>query len=92
RPLSAELIADRIDVVARAHGDLVDELDRIAASRAPVSELIAARLETLARRLRPAAQLRAELGDLDPKLLQAGVAVWAARRAAAIPAPLDDAS
>ena len=84
---TADVVADLIDAVAAAGGFLADELDMIAASRAPVSEGTALRLEALAARLRPAATVRARLGDLEPAALEAGVRAWVARRGA--PAALD---
>lgn len=84
---TAAAVADLIDAVEAAAGLLAEELDGIAASRAPVSEGTALRLEVLAARLRPAVRMRARLGDLEPAALEAGVRVWVARRGA--PAALD---
>ena len=53
------------------------------ATTAPVNELIVSRLEALLDRLRPAARLRPELGELDAELLNAAASVCAARRATA---------
>jgi len=84
---TADAVAIPIEAVAAASGFLADELDVIAASRAPVSEGTALRLEALAARLRPAARSCARLGGLQPVVPEAGVRVWLARRGA--PAALE---
>jgi len=84
---TADAVAVPIEAVAAAGGFLADELDVIAASRAPVSEGTALRLAALAARLRPAARSRARLGELEPAVLKAGVHAWLARRGA--PAAVD---
>jgi hypothetical protein len=81
--LTAEVVPDRIEEVAAADGELADELDLIGATTTLVSELIVSRLEVLLDRLRPAARLRTELGELDAELLNAAASVGAARRATA---------
>jgi hypothetical protein len=80
---TAEQVADLLAAVAAANGLIAVEADRISNSRAAVSLATLDRLSELTAELRPGAQARALLSDLDPDLLLAGTSVWLARRRAA---------
>lgn len=76
---TAEQVADLFTIVAAANGLFAAEADRISNSRAAVSLAALDRLSELAAELRPGAEARAVLSDLDPDLLLAGTSVWLAR-------------
>ena len=73
-------VADLLATVAAANGLIAAEADRLSNSRAAVSLATLERLTTLTDELRPGAEARAVLSELDPDLLLAGTSVWLARR------------
>jgi len=75
-----EHVVALLEVVYRANGLLADELDRLASSRASVSDASVAGLLRLAEDLRPGAAARAQLAAFDPEVQVAGAAEWIARR------------
>ena len=75
-----EHVVGLLEVVYRANGRMAEELDRLAASRASVSEASVTRLLRLAEDLRPGAAARAHLAELDQEVQVAGAAEWIARR------------
>jgi hypothetical protein len=75
-----EHVVALLEVVYQANGRLADELDRLAASRASVSEASVTRLLRLAEDLRPGAAARADLAELDQEVQVAGAEEWIARR------------
>ena len=75
-----EHVVALLEVVYRANGLLAAELDRLASSRASVSDASVTGLLRLAEDLRPGAAARAHLAALDPELQVAGAAEWIARR------------
>lgn len=75
-----EHVVALLEVVYRANGVLADELDRLASSRASVSDAGVAGLLRLAEDLRPGAAARAQLAAFDPELQVVGAAEWIARR------------
>lgn len=79
-PLGAEQVADLLESVFAANGRVAAEAERLAGSRASVSEATIERFTRLAAGLRPAVEARAILAGLDPELLLAGTAVWRNRR------------
>lgn len=79
---TAEQVADLLAAVAAANGLMAVETDRITSSRATVSLATLDRLTRLTAELRPGAQARAQLSELDPELPLAGTSVWLARRRA----------
>ncbi len=76
---TAEQVADLLATVAAANGLFAGEADWISSSRATVSLAALDRLSKLAAELRPGAEARAVLSDLDPDLPLAGTSVWLAR-------------
>jgi hypothetical protein len=81
--ISADDVADRIEVVAGADRALADVIDWIGGRRAPVCVEAVTRLDWLLGRLREGVRVRAELTVLDPALLRAGGVLWIRRRSAA---------
>ncbi len=81
---TVEQVADLLATVAAANGLIAAEADRISSSRAAVSLATLDRLTELTTELRPGAEARAVLSELDPDLLLAGTSVWLARRRAVI--------
>lgn len=79
---TVEQVADLLATVAAANGLIAAEADRISSSRAAVSLATLDRLTELTTDLRPGAEARAVLSELDPDLLLAGTSVWLARRSA----------
>jgi hypothetical protein len=75
-----EHVVALLEVVYQANGRMAAELDRLAASRASVSEASVTRLLRLAEDLRPGAAARAHLAALDQEVQVAGAAEWIARR------------
>ncbi|WP_375504475.1 hypothetical protein [uncultured Jatrophihabitans sp.] len=86
-PVTVDLVADLLATVAAANGLIAAEADRISNSRAVVSLATLERLATLTAELRPGAEARAVLAELDPDLLLAGTSVWLARRRSAAAGP-----
>lgn len=80
RPVTADAVADLLEVLAAANGRLRLELAALVDSPAAVSQVTVGRLESLATQMRPAAQVRAELAAVDHELLLAGTAVWVRRQ------------
>lgn len=78
--LTVDQVADLLAMVAAANGRISAEADLITNSRAAVSLATLDRLSKLTAELRPGAEARAVLSDLDPDLLLAGTSVWLARR------------
>lgn len=85
RATTAEQVADLLATLAAANGLVAAESDRISSSPAAVSMAALDRLTRLRNELRPGAQARAHLFELDPDLLPAGTSVWLARRRSATP-------
>lgn len=75
-----EHVVALLEVVYQANGRMADELDRLASSRASVSEACVLGLLRLAEDLRPGAVARAQLATLDQEVQVAGAAEWIARR------------
>jgi len=73
-------VANLLETVARANALFAAEVDRIAGSRALISQASVDRLARLADRLRPGEVARAQLSELDPEVLLAGTSVWLQRR------------
>ena len=69
-----------LEVVYQANGRMAAELDRLASSRASVSEASVTGLLRLAEDLRPGAAARAHLAELEQDVQVAGAAEWIARR------------
>lgn len=92
RATTAEQVADLLATLAAANGLIAAESDRISSSRAAVSMATLDRLTRLTDELRPGAQARAQLSELDPDLLLAGTSVWLARRRSATPTELSAAA
>ena len=69
-----------LEVVYQANGRMAAELDRLASSRASVSDASVTRLLRLADDLRPGAAARTQLAALDHDVQVAGAAEWIARR------------
>jgi len=75
-----EHVVALLEVVYQANGRLAAELDRLAWSRASVSEASVTGLLRLAEDLRPGAAARAHLAALEQDVQVAGAAEWIARR------------
>lgn len=75
-----EHVVALLEVVYQANGRMADELDRLASSRASVSEASVTRLLRLAEDLRPGAAARTHLAALEQEVQVAGAAEWIARR------------
>lgn len=73
-------IADLLHRLGGANHALAAELDAIAASRRSLSQGTVDRLEHLVEQMRPAAQIRQILAELDPQELLAGAREWHRRR------------
>jgi len=73
-------IADLLHRLAGANHALAAELDAIAGSRRSLSQGTVDRLEHLVEQMRPAAQIRRILAELDPQELLAGAREWHRRR------------
>ena len=73
-------IADLLHRLAGANHALAAELKAIAASRRSLSQGTVDRLEHLVEQMRPAAQIRQILAELDPQELLAGAREWHRRR------------
>ena len=73
-------VANLLEAVARANALFAAVVDRIAGSRALISQASVDRLARLADRLRPGEVARAQLSELDPEVLLAGTSVWLQRR------------
>ena len=79
-PTQIEQVVALLEVVYRANGLLATELDRLASSRASVSDASVTGLLRLAEDLRPGAAARAQLAAFDPEVQVAGAEEWIARR------------
>ena len=75
-----EHVVALLEVVYQANGLMAAELDRLASSRASVSEASVTGLLRLAEGLRPGAAARAHLAELEQDVQVAGAAEWIARR------------
>lgn len=75
-----EHVVALLEVVYQANGLMAAELDRLASSRASVSEASVTGLLRLAEDLRPGAAARAHLAELEQDVQVAGAAEWIARR------------
>jgi hypothetical protein len=73
RPLEPRQVADMLDSLAVADQQVAHVLDRISASRSPVSRATVTALERLLATLRPAADVRARLAGTDQRVLAAGI-------------------
>jgi hypothetical protein len=80
---TVEQVADMLATLAAANGLIAAEADRLSTSRAAVSLATLDRLTALTAQLRPGAEARAVLSELDPELLLAGTSMWLTRRRAA---------
>ena len=69
-----------LEVVYHANGLLAAELDRLASSRASVSDASVTGLLGLAEDLRPGAAARSQLAAFDAEVQVAGAEEWIARR------------
>lgn len=79
-PPSAEDIADRFEYLASVSQLFERELAAIGQSRVPLSETTVRRLAALVGEMEPAAKVRADLAQLPPPLLMAGVRAWVTRQ------------
>lgn len=79
-PTQIEHVVALLEVVYRANGLLATEVDRIASSRAAVSDASVIGLLRLAEDLRPGAAARSQLAAFDPEVQVAGAVEWIARR------------
>jgi hypothetical protein len=77
---SAEQVADLLESVMAANGEIAAEAARIARCDAWVSQAMVERLTSLGQRLQPGAAARTRLGAVDPELLLAGTRMWLTRR------------
>jgi hypothetical protein len=75
-----EHVVALLEVVYQANGRMAAELDRLAASRASVSDASVTVLLRLAEDLRPGAAARERLAELEQEVQVAGAAEWIARR------------
>lgn len=82
-PPTAGQVAGLLDRLAGANQALAAELDAIAGSRRTLSQCTIDRLEHLVEQMRPAAQIRRTLAELDPVDLLAGAREWHRRRSGA---------
>ncbi len=73
RQLGPRQVADMLDTLATADRQVAEVLDRISASRSPVSRATVTALERLLATLRPAADVRARLTGVDHRVLAAGI-------------------
>lgn len=71
--------------IAGADGELAEVLDRVAASRAPVSTSTVMALEQLLATLRPAASERERLASVDRATLRASIRLWSSRQLTSSP-------
>lgn len=78
--LEVENAVALLDIVYRADVLFADELDRLASSRASVSDASVTGLLRLAEDLRPGAAAHAQLAAFDPEVQVAGATEWIARR------------
>lgn len=69
-----------MDLLAATNAALARELSEIRADGHGLSQATMLRLEQLVQRMRPAAAARQELGDLNERLLLAGVQEWQRRQ------------
>lgn len=76
---TSEEVADQLETLAAAHAWLLAEQRLIASGGVRLSQVLVDRLVALGNRMRPAAQIRARLRQVDPELLLAGMAVWLRR-------------
>ncbi len=72
-PLEPHQVADMLDTLAVADQQVAQVLDRISASRSPVSRATVTALERLLATLRPAADVRSRLAGIDLQVLAAGI-------------------
>lgn len=79
---SVEQIADMLSVVIWANHLMVDEVDAMASSCKRPALRTVSRLESLLVSLRPVADARAGLTQMDGELLLAGFEMWAGRQRA----------
>jgi hypothetical protein len=79
-PLEPAQVADMLDTLAVADQQIARVLDRISASRSPVSGATVTALERLLATLRPAAEVRARLAGADRRVLAAGIRLRRERR------------
>lgn len=77
--VTAEQVADLLEAVAAANDCMAAEAARIAGAQAAVTQATVDRLTRLADQLRPGANARAQLAELEPQLLLAGTALWLRR-------------
>jgi hypothetical protein len=82
-PGSATEVADVLTTIAAADQQLALAMDAISVSSSPVSLSTVITLERLLFVLRPAADERLLLTQVDPAVLRAGLRLWAARDASA---------
>ena len=77
RPTMTSLqVADLFQRLAGANHALAAGLDSIAAGRRSLSQSTVDRLEHLVEQMRPAAEIRQLLAELDPQELLAGAGEW----------------
>ena len=88
--MTSAQIADLLQCLAGANHALAAELDAIADSRRSLSQGTVKRLEHLVARMRPAAQIRQILAELDPEELLAGAREWHRRRSNSCAAGSDE--
>ncbi len=82
-PATASEVADVLTTVTAADQQLASAIDAISLSSSPVSTATVVTLERLLFVLRPAADERLRLTEVDPDVLRAGLRLWATREALA---------
>ena len=84
RNITVRQIADQLAVVMWADGLLKDEVETIASHSAHLGPRAVSRLEWLLASIRPVAETRSQLAQLDGNLLLGGFEVWATRQRAVV--------
>jgi hypothetical protein len=82
-PATPAEVAGALTTIAAADQQLADAIDAISLSSSPVSLPTVVTLERLLFVLRPAADERLRLSQVDPAVLRAGLRLWATRAASA---------
>ncbi len=84
RDMTVRQIADQLAVVMWANGWLKDEVETIASHSACLGLNAVGRLEWLFASIRPVAETRSQLAQLDGNVLLGGFELWATRQRAVV--------
>ena len=84
RDMTVRQIADQLAVVMWADGLLKDEVETIASHSARLGLNAVSRLEWLLASIRPVAETRSQLAQLDGNVLLGGFELWATRQRAVV--------